>query len=281
MSNKISKLIVLPVGVFLASLIILLYNFSTTGEFVLRDIDLKGGTLITLETSSPVDTASLEKFLDESHGSVFVSGVRSATGNGIKVEADQNADVNQIVNDIEGFGVTVNSFSAETLGSFLGNLFFQQVVYIIAIGFILMSIVIFLIYRNPVTSFGIVFAILANIIVTLAITTLLGIKISFAGFAGILMLIAYTVDTNIVLTHNALKSTPENLQASLKKAFSTGITLTATITATMVVVYLLSTSKLLVNISQILVIGFITDLMFTWIFNSAILEWWINRRYGQ
>jgi len=278
MTKILSKLILVPIAIFLLSLVVLLINFIRTGDFILRDIDLKGGTLVTIDTA-PFDTAELEQLLQDKYGTAFVSNVQAATGYGIEIQVEKDVDVNEIIKDLKKFGITINSFTSESVGSFLGNLFFEQVVFILSIGFLLMSIVIFIIYRNPVTSFGIVFASLANILTTLAVTSLLGIKISFAGFAALLMLIAYTVDTNIVLTNKVLKTTPENFKTQYKKALSTGLTLISTITLTMIIVLLLTTSKLLLNVSQILVVGFIFDLPYTWIFNSSMLKWWINRRY--
>ncbi len=279
MSGHFPKLVLLPILIFLLSLGILLSNFIRTGDFILRDIDLKGGTLINIETPTPFDTSKIEQSLAEKYGSAFVSSVQSVRGYGIEVQVDKDVSVNDVINDLENLDVVVNSFSSESIGSFLGNLFFEQVVSILSIGFILMSIVIFIIYRNLITSFGIVFASLANILTALAITSLLGIKISFAGFAALLMLIAYTVDTNIVLTNQVLKTTPENFWKQYRRALSTGLTLISTITLTMLAVLFLSPSKLLVNVSQILVIGFIFDLPYTWILNSSLLEWWVRRRY--
>ncbi len=272
------KLILVPIIIFVLSLVVLFSNFLKTGDFILRDIDLKGGTLINVQTTSSLDTSGIEKQLITKYGSAFVSNIQSATGYGIEIQVEKSVDVNDVIVELKNLGVVVTSFTSESIGSFLGNLFFEQVVSVLAIGFLLMSFVILLIYKNPVTSFSIVFASLANILTTLAVTSLLGIKISFAGFAALLMLIAYTVDTNIVLTNKVLKSSPDSFRTQYKKALSTGLTLIATITLTMLVVLLFSPSKLLVNVSQILVIGFIFDLPYTWIFNSSMLEWWVNRR---
>lgn len=274
------KLILVPIVIFLISLAILVNNFIRTGDFILRDLDLKGGTVIDIETPSPIsDTTTVERMLSEKYGSAFVSNVRATAGYGIEVQVDKDVNVNDVVKNLKSSGVVINSFSSESIGSFLGNLFFEQVVSILFVGFVFMSIVIFMIYRSPITSFGIVFASLANILTTLAITSLLGIKISFAGFAALLMLIAYTVDTNIVLTNRVLRSTPENFRHQYKKALSTGLTLIATITFTMLVILLFSPSKLLQNVSQILIVGFLFDLPYTWIFNSSMLKWWIESRH--
>lgn len=280
MAKGFPKLILVPIVIFLISLAILINNFIRTGDFILRDLDLKGGTVINIETPSPIsDTITVERMLSEKYGSVFVSNIRATAGYWIEVQVDKNVNVNDVIKDLKSSGVVINSFSSESIGSFLGNLFFEQVVSILFVGFVLMSIVIFMIYRAPITSFGIVFASLANILTTLAVTSLLGIKISFAGFAALLMLIAYTVDTNIVLTNRVLRVTPENFRPQYKKALSTGLTLIATITFTMLVILLFSPSKLLQNVSQILIVGFLFDLPYTWIFNSSMLKWWIESRH--
>lgn len=268
----------IPVIIFVFSVAVLLYNFATFGEFVHRDIDLKGGTLITIETSEPVDTHLLETELTKAYGSVFVSGIRTSSGYGANIEVSAEADSEKIVDDIRALNIDVDSFSIETIGPALGELFLQQVVYFLITAFALMSIVIFIVYRKLITSFGIVFAALANILTTLAVTSLLGIKISFAGFAGLLMLIAYTVDTNIVLTTKVVRSTRDEFKTKYRRALITGLMLTATILITMLIVMFASSSKLLVNIAQVLVVGFVSDLPFTWIMNARLLEIYIGRR---
>ncbi len=280
MEIKTKNLIFIPIALFLFSSSVLVWNYISTGDFVARDVDLKGGTLVTIESDKQIDVVNLEKLLAEKYGSVYISGLRTSTGYGAGIEVSAETDSNELINYVKASGINVTGFSIETIGPSLGNMFLQQMTYILVIAFVLMSIIIFIIYRNLVSSFGIVFAILANIVTTLAITSLIGIRISLAGFAGLLMLIAYTVDTNIVLTSKvtAHGTTMEEFKSRYKKAFTTGITLIATITITMFIVIMMSSSKLLVNIADILVIGFLSDLLYTWIFNAGILEIWLGRR---
>ena len=278
MEIKLKKLLPIPIILFLFSVSVLFVNYFRTGDFILRDVDLKGGTLVTIESSVPIDAKNLEKILEQKYGSVFLSSLRTTTGYGVSVEVSENVDATDVINDIQASGVSVVSHTVETIGPQLGNLFLIQIRNILIIAFVLMSVVIFIVYRNFISSIGIVFASLANIITTLAITSLLGIKISFAGFAGLLMLIAYTVDTNIVLTSKILGMGTEDFRSRYKKALTTGATLIATITITMFLILLLSSSKLLVNIGEILVVGFLSDLPYTWIFNASLLEMWFGRR---
>ncbi len=39
-----------------------------------------------------------------------------------------------------------------------------------------------------------------------------------------------------------------------------------------------SSSKLLINIAEVLVIGFLSDLVYTWILNAGLLEMHFNRK---
>ncbi|MEM5802297.1 MAG: hypothetical protein QXQ18_02855 [Candidatus Aenigmatarchaeota archaeon] len=276
---RLKSLMPLSISILLISIVVLIYNYFQTGDFFLKDIDLKGGTSITIETNNPINSKELELKINEKFGSAIIASLKTSTGYGAKIEVEKNVNSDEVISTVKSLGINVISFSVESIGSSLGEIFFQQLVYVLIVAFVLMSIVIFLIYRNPISSFGIVFAVLGNTLTTLAFTSLLGIKISFAGLAGLLMLIGYTVDTNIVLTNKVVRTTPEVFSSQYKKAFVTGVTLIATITLTMLAVFFLSTSKLLTNISSILIIGFLTDLPYTWIFNAAVLEWWIKRKY--
>ena len=272
------NLLIVPIALFLVSISVLAFNYFKTGDFILKDIDLKGGTLLSIESSKPIDTKSLETVLGGKYGSVFITSIRTTTGYGANIEVSEDVDTTELLNDVKQYA-TVDAYTIDTIGSSLGSLISKQTVNMLLAAFILMSLVIFMIYRKLAPTFGIVFASLSNILATLAITSLLGIKINFAGFAGLLMLIAYTVDTNIVLTTKLLKSEKDDFNKNYRKALRTGLTLIATITITVLAILLLSNSRLLVNLSEVLVIGFLSDLPFTWVFNAAMLEIAMERRY--
>lgn len=280
MEFKLTSFIFIPIALFAVSAGVLFWNYHTTGDFILKDVDLKGGTLITINTEAPIDVVGLEHRMDGRFGSAFVSGLKTSTGYGATVQVESGTRAGDVIEVAEDFGIEVVDFSEETVGPALGSLFFEQVRVILIAAFVLMSFVIFLIYRNPIASFGIVFSIIANTITTLAMTSLLGISLSFAGFAAILMMIGFTVDTNIVLTSKMAAGGTESFMQRYKKSMKTGVLITATIASTMALLLFLSTSKLLINIAQVLVIGLLADLLFTWIFNAALLEAHFKRSHG-
>ena len=278
MKVDLTKLMPVPIILFLFSIAVFVYNQYKYGDFILKDIDLKGGTLITIESNQPINTNQLQDYLAKKFSPVSVSGLATSTGFGANVEVGSKVNTSLVIQEIKNFGIQMKSFSVETIGPELGSMFFWQVSELLIAAYILMSIVIYVVYRNFISSFGIVFASLANILTTLALTSLLGIRVSFAGFAGLLMLIAYTVDTNIVLTTKVLHATPEKFYKEYKIALITGLTLIATVTTTMIITQFVSTSHLLVNIAQILSVGFVNDLAYTWILNAGLLEIMVRKR---
>jgi len=145
---------------------------------------------------------------------------------------------------------------------------------------ILMMIVIFVAFRSIIPSIAVIQAAVFDVIIGLGALSLMGFEMSLAGFAALLMLIGYSVDTDIVLTSNVLKDRGKPLAEQVNRAFTTGITMTCTAIAAMTAVLIVSTFVQIETIHQIalvLVAGLSADLMTTWLVNVAILDWYLKR----
>jgi len=101
---------------------------------------------------------------------------------------------------------------------------------------------------------------------------LLGIPISFAGLTSILLVIAYTIDDNVLLATRILSASIEEFYEQYKKSLITGATITAGLVISMVIVLIFSNSKLLNNIAEVLLIGYVFNLMNTYILNASLIE---------
>ena len=275
---KLKNLIFIPIILLVFSIFILYQNKQAEGSWIKKDIDLKGGVLVTIESSQKIDAKQVESILAQKYGSVIVSSLRTSTGYGATIEADISVQLEDIIDTLKESNIPINSYSAEIIGPALGEAFFNQVRNVLIIGFGLMAIMIFFVYKNPIPSFSMVFAVAGDILAALAITSLFGVEIGFAGFVSLLMFIAYAVDTNIVLTSSVLKIKKEDFKKEYKRSFKTGLTMTSAVVLTMSVVLILSTSKLLTNIASVLLVGFLADIIFTWIFNAGLLQYYIERR---
>jgi preprotein translocase subunit SecF len=166
------------------------------------------------------------------------------------------------------------------LGFFMGNFFLTLPSIFSAVIFLAFAGALVYIYvKNSVPAFAVMLSAFADIVMTLAIVNILGIKLSTAGIVAFLMLIGYSVDTDILLTTRLLKK-KEGINSAILRAFKTGTTMTITsiiaIATAFIAIY--SFSSVLNQIFMILLIGLGLDLFNTWITNASILKWYAEEK---
>ena len=282
--NKNYKLLlIIPIILLVLSLTQLGYTFYTTGDFIERDITLTGGTSITVFVEQEINISQLSDFLNGKIDDFIIrelSDFRSGKQIAIVIDTISELDeIKPILEDFLKFEIDSENSSIESTGSSLGESFYKQLIYAIIISFILMAIIVFIIFRTFIPSFAIVLSAFADIIMTLAFINILGIKISSAGITAILMLIGYSVDSDIMLTTRLLKRHGD-INKNLFGAFKTGITMTLTsiIAITVALIIIKSISNVLGQIFTILIIGLFFDIMNTWITNTSILKWYMESK---
>ncbi|MFH1608385.1 MAG: hypothetical protein ABIA78_04610 [archaeon] len=133
---------------------------------------------------------------------------------------------------------------------------------------------------NSIPSFAVIISAFADILMTLVFVNILGIKLSSAGIVAFLMLIGYSVDTDILLTTRILKRSEGSLNHRMFNAFKTGITMTLTSLIAVGVAWFIvkSFSNVLGQIFMILFIGLWFDIFNTWITNASILKWYVGKK---
>ncbi len=260
------RLVVIPVVMIILALFILGSNWINTGFPIERSIELKGGTLITITTSDPLSSNDVESLFPGEEISVREIGGASS---GVLVQTE--VDPNTVIEEV-GKIAEIKGTSVETVGPSLGETFWRQAQLAVLFAFIAMSIVIFIMFREVGPSTAVIVAAMFDIIITAAIMDVLGITLSLGTLAALLLLIGYSVDTDVLLTTEVIK-TGKGVEKGSRSAFKTGITMTATTVGALLVVLLIPTSPILNQIVTVLAIGLIVDSILTWIINVNILRW--------
>jgi preprotein translocase subunit SecF len=271
------SVIIIPVMILLLSAGFLIYGYMQTGEWFQRSIELKGGTLITVNSPSGFSIDEVTESLESTYGTVVVRELRSFSGYAITIEVSSDANPDEVIQTLGSLGVDVSDPSIETIGPSLGEAFWFQAQLGIIIAFIFMGIIVFGIFRTVVPSVAVMLAAVSDIIVTLAMMQVFGIELSLASFAALLMLIGYSIDTDILLTTRILK-TEGDLNERIKSAFKTGITMTGTTLGVLVAILMTTSSTVLFGIASVLAIGLAIDIINTWLQNATILRWYAERR---
>jgi len=107
---------------------------------------------------------------------------------------------------------------------------------------------------------------------------LLGIKLSTASVAALLMLLGYSVDSNILLSVRVIKRKAGTVAERIAKAIKTGVTMSITTLIALSTIYFITPSRILQQIAIVLILGLIFDFINTWIQNAAILRWWLGKK---
>jgi len=254
-------------------------NYARTGEFVKKGVSLKGGSIITVQLNTVPDIKAVESQLRSiTPEEVSVVKFSSATGLALGFIAETTLqDVSELVDFIET-SYDVKNVNIETVGPRLGESFFRQLIIAIIIAFVLMAAVIFAYFRSFLPSFYIILSAIVDIMFPLAMVVLLDIKLSAAGVAAFLMLIGYSVDTDILLTTRVLKRKEGSVSERIYSAFSTGIVMTLTAMAAMGIAFLTTPSEVLKQITMILFFGLVADIWSTWMQNAGLLKIYTEKK---
>jgi len=275
-------LLLIPTLILILSFIYIGFFYSKNGDFIHRDISLTGGTTVTIYEKKPID--QVKNDLSGKLESLDVRGIydlitREQKAFIIETKSDANT-TRTVLEEYLGYSLNEENSSFEFTGASLSSSFFRQLVIAVILAFFFMAIVVFIMFRTFVPSMAIIISAFADILMTLILFNLLGYKLSSAGIVAFLMLIGYSVDTDILLTNRVLKRHGESLNRKIWGAFKTGMTMT--LTSILAVLFALiivgSFSGILTQIFTILVIGLCFDIFNTWVTNVSIIKWYVLKK---
>lgn len=264
-------LIIIPVLLMILSLLYL-------GIFGLNEgVDLKGGTLVTLELNEEMNEIDVSNIISEGLG---VSDVEtSISGKTATVTIAGDIDQAEFESKFSG---QFNILSFKSVGALLTDAAMMQIIYALIFAFVFMAVTVFFVFRDFVPSFAIILSAVCNLSIAVGSMSLFGIPLSIASVGALLMLIGYGVDTDILLTTRLLKRKDGDLDDRAEGACRTGLTLTISALASMIVLFIvvkifIPSAQVLEDISAVLIMGLLSDLLSTWLMNLGILKWHMER----
>jgi preprotein translocase subunit SecF len=279
-NTSLKQMITIPAIFLLLSLSILGYTFLTTGSPVELGVEFKGGTAIIFDSAKTPDELKAE------FQGYPVTQAREYGGSGRKmIQLGPMTDSLQ-----EALTKKINSeytnVEIRQMGEIVSKSLQEQALRAIILSFVGMAIVVFIIFRTFVPSAAVVISALADIAFAAAMMDVFGVVLSLGTVAALLMLIGYSVDTDILLTTRLLKRKGE-LNDKIKDAMKTGLTMTTTTLAALVALFIVSSGSYIISsftridiirdISVVLIFGLIADMVNTWMTNVGILKWYIGR----
>ncbi|HSA37454.1 MAG TPA: protein translocase subunit SecF [Methanoregula sp.] len=269
------QLMVIPLVLFVMSLMVLAFNMAATGMPVKPGIDFSGGTavtIITFDSREQLQTTfsgyPLTEIGDVNNGKFLKFGT---------MDDKQYQSLTQLINQ------KYPDAKIDQIGESFGKSLQYQAALALVFSFVGMAIVIFLSFRTFVPSVAVVLSALADMVMTAAVMNVVGITLSLGTTAALLMLIGYSVDSDILLTNRVLKRQGK-LNDKLMGAFHTGMIMTSTTLAAAAALFIVSwfgSVQILMEISAVLLIGLVADIINTWLTNVGILKWYVLKGGGK
>jgi preprotein translocase subunit SecF len=249
---------------------------ASTGMPVTPGIDFSGGTAVT------IFTADTKEQLQSTFAGYPLVDISQGVNNGyfLKFGAMDDTEFRSLS------ALIYQKFpdaKVDQIGETFGKTLQSQAVLALVFSFIGMAIVIFVAFRTFVPAVAVVLSAFADMVMTAATMNIVGIPLSLGTLAALLMLIGYSVDSDILLTNRVLKRQGK-LNEKLTGAFRTGIIMTSTTLAAAAAMFLVAwfgSVLILMEISAVLLIGLVFDVMNTWLTNVGILKWYVLKGGGK
>ena len=270
------QLAAVPLAVLAVALLVVAGWYVATGAPVNQGIEFTGGT----EIQVVVDGANPQQQIQEAF-SAEPESIRSVPAeSGLYIVTFQSAEgstgpgTNALEQQAENAGFEIRSISSVS-ASFGGD---TQLLALggVAAAFVGMSILVFAMFRTFVPSVAVVISAFSDIIIPVALMNVLGIELSLGTVAALLMLIGYSVDSDILLNNHILRRSGDFYESTYR-AMRTGVTMTLTSISAMIVMTITATLfgiQLLAAIGTVLVFGLAADLMNTYMLNLSLLRWY-------
>lgn len=177
--------------------------------------------------------------------------------------------------------LTPRNFNLRSVGPTLGSRFRSQGLKAFLVAYLFMTIVVAVAFREFIPTVAVLAAATCDILIAAGGMSLFGIQMEPASLAALLMLIGYSVDSDILLTARVLKRRGFEVNERIDEAMTTGLTMTGTTLAALLIIQIVSTWVLPIqtfkDISSVLLLGLAADLISTWFMNAGILKWYLER----
>jgi Preprotein translocase subunit SecF len=274
------KLIAIPLAFLAVAIIIIAVITLTTGSPVSLGMDFVGGTQFTVTTTLTEEQLE-DMFSDYPLNSVRISGTRVI----LQFSQLDSNDLTSLEAMIFG-NSNFKDIDEKVVAPVYSQELQKTALFALVLSFIGMSGVVFIMFRKIVPSLAVILSAASDIIIPVAFMGIFGIELTLGTVAALMMLIGYSVDSDILLTNKVLKRSG-NLDDKISGAMRTGLLMTTTTIAAFASMFLVSTFlhyivpgvppiPLLSQISLIVLIGLIADVFNTWFLNTGILRMYVR-----
>ncbi|MBI4406694.1 hypothetical protein HY571_02160 [Candidatus Micrarchaeota archaeon] len=180
--------------------------------------------------------------------------------------------------------VSIETYSFREVGPSLSKFFLEKSREILLFSFLLAAIAVFVVFRAVVPSLAVIIGAVVDIVATLGAMSLFGIPLTLASIAGLLMLIGFSLDTDVMLTMRVLKRKEGTPSQRAWGAFKTGAMMNLTTIGAfgiLAIAGLYLQIPTYFEIGAVATIGGAIDFVATWGANAVLILMYAEKREAQ
>ncbi len=170
--------------------------------------------------------------------------------------------------------VKYESASFNEVSSSLSAKFLEKAANVVLYSTLLVSIAVFLIFRTAIPSLAVLVGAACDIVIALGAMGLFGIPLTLASFAALLMLVGFSLDTDVLLTMRVIKRKEGDARTRAYEAMKTGLTMSMALMLSFVCLFILASVTHIntyYEISAVAIAGLVGDVFATWFLNAVIV----------
>ncbi len=177
--------------------------------------------------------------------------------------------------------LSYTSYSFNDVSPSLSSFFLQKAVSVVVFAAILSMVVVFFVFRSIIPSVAVLTGAASDVLIAMGAMGLFGIPLTLSSFAALLMLIGFSLDTDVLLTIRTLKRTEGTARERAHETMKTGITMSLAALTVFTALLLLSFFVHIptyYQIASVAFFGLLGDIVATWCFNAPIVLWYLERK---
>ncbi|MBS3067358.1 hypothetical protein J4450_01535 [Candidatus Micrarchaeota archaeon] len=257
----------------------------------------KIGLVERLEVNTTNNTAALPEYLEKRREiNVVTNELFTLTKNDKKAEEISNLNElrkemnnaynkvysdyrDQIAKPIEKT-VKYSSISVQSVSPALSIRFIDKAKNVVILSAILSTIFVFLFFRKLIPAAAVIIGSASDVTIALGAMGLFGIPFTLPSFAALLMLVGFSLDTDVLLTKRMLDR-PGNNREKAWGALKTGATMSIAAIIAFAVLFLIANATRITtyfDISAVALAGLVGDLFATWGINAVLILWYMERK---
>jgi preprotein translocase subunit SecF len=164
--------------------------------------------------------------------------------------------------------------SFEEVTASLSSKFLETAVMVAVFAIVLTTIIVFVIFRSTIPSLAVIAGALSDVIFALGAMSIFGIPLTLASFSALLMLVGFSLDTDVLLSMRVIKQKEGTAASRAYSAMKTGMTMSLSAIVAFSCLFILSLIThipIYYEISSVVLAGLVGDLIATWCFNAVII----------